>query len=51
MSAETISALKKLGFEVLTRPESAKLIIGRIDAGKLDALSKLAAVTWIAPAR
>ena len=48
-SAAAIEELKKLGFEVIAQPKSAKMVIGRITADKLDALSKLAVVTYVAP--
>jgi Ca-activated chloride channel family protein len=48
--AKTLAALKQLGLEVLGRPATANVVIGRIAADKLEALSKLAEVTRITPA-
>ena len=48
--AATLTALKQLGVEILAQPKSAKIVIGRISTDKLQALSKLAVVTWVAPA-
>jgi Ca-activated chloride channel family protein len=46
---KTLAALRQAGLEILGRPGAAKMVIGRIALDKLEALSKLAAVTWIAP--
>ena len=48
-SPETIEQLKKLGFEVLAQPKSAKLVIGRLPIEKLAALAELKAVRYVAP--
>jgi Ca-activated chloride channel family protein len=51
-AGETVlAALKKLGFEVTTKPGAMKMVIGRIDASKLKLLSELAAVKYVAPER
>lgn len=47
---KTLAALKAAGLEILARLKSARMVIGRIAAEKLEALSKLPAVTWIATA-
>jgi Ca-activated chloride channel family protein len=49
-SEATIAELKKLGFIVIAKPQTAKLVIGRISATKLKELAALAAVRYIAPA-
>jgi hypothetical protein len=46
----TLAALKKLGFELTGSARTAKLVIGRVDAVKLQQIAALAAVKWIAPA-
>jgi Ca-activated chloride channel family protein len=46
----TLAALKKLGFELTGSTRSAKLVLGRVDAAKLQQIAALAAVKWIAPA-
>jgi len=48
-SEKALAQLKLLGFEVVARPKSAKLIIGRIAVEKLEALSQLAVVRYVAP--
>ncbi len=48
-SAETIAQLKRLGFEVVLDPKSAKMIIGRLTIEKLEALAEVKAVLYIAP--
>lgn len=48
-SAQTLAALKQAGFELIAQPASAKVVVGRIDASKLKALSELADVIHIAP--
>ncbi len=42
-----LAALKKLGFEVISRPGQAKLLIGRISSDKLSQLAALAFVQHI----
>jgi Ca-activated chloride channel family protein len=49
VSAAVLEQLKKLGFEIVLQPKTAKMMIGRIDAGKLAELEKLTAVVYIAP--
>lgn len=49
IDAVTLGALKQAGLEILAQPKSARMVIGRIEAGKLLSLSKLDAVRWIAP--
>jgi len=48
-SATTLAALKQAGFELIAQPASANVVVGRIDAAKLKALSELADVVQIAP--
>lgn len=50
MSAETIKALKELGFVQKAQRQSDRVVIGTIDVRKLTALAKLAAVIRIDPA-
>jgi hypothetical protein len=45
-----IAKLKALGFEITAKPGAMKMVIGRIDAANLKALSELAAVKYVAPA-
>ncbi len=46
---EALAQLKQLGFEIVLDPKSAKLVIGRIAIEKLEALSKLDVVRYVAP--
>ncbi len=48
-SAETMSKLKELGFEVVLDPKSAKLVIGRLPIEKLGALAELKFVRYVGP--
>jgi Ca-activated chloride channel homolog len=48
-SESTIAQLKKLGFEIVLEPKSAKLLIGRIAIEKLEDLAKLNFVTYVSP--
>ena len=48
-SAETIAQLKRLGFEVVADPKSARMLIGRLSIEKLEALAGLEAVRYVAP--
>ncbi len=48
-SAENLAKLKELGFEVVLDPKSAKLIIGRLSIEKLEALTELKFVRYVAP--
>jgi Ca-activated chloride channel family protein len=49
MSAETLGQLKQLGFELLLKPKTGKLVIGRLPIEKLTALAELKAVRYVAP--
>jgi hypothetical protein len=46
---EVMESLKKLGFETLLEPKSAKLVIGRISIENLEKLAALKTVRFIAP--
>jgi len=48
-SAESLAALKALGFEVVLDPKTAKLVIGRLPIEKLEALAELKSVRYVAP--
>lgn len=48
-SPAVLAQLKALGFELVLDPRTAKLVIGRLPAEKLEALSKLAVVRYVAP--
>ena len=48
-SAETLAALKELGFELVLDPKSAKMVIGRLPIDKLEALVELKSVRFVAP--
>jgi len=48
-SAESLAALKGLGFEVVLDPMSAKLVIGRLPIEKLEALAELEFVRYVSP--
>ena len=48
-SDETIAELKKLGFEVVLDPKTAKMVIGRVAIEKLAALAELKFVRYVAP--
>jgi Ca-activated chloride channel family protein len=48
-SPQVIAELKKLGFEVVLDPQSAKMIIGRISVDKLASLLEVKAVKYISP--
>jgi Ca-activated chloride channel homolog len=48
-SAETIAALRKLGFEVVLEPKSSRMLIGRVAIEKLAALAEIKAVRYVAP--
>jgi Ca-activated chloride channel family protein len=47
-SEASLALLKNLGFEVTARPDRTKVVIGRLAADKLEALSKLAEVRYVA---
>jgi hypothetical protein len=48
-SEESLAELRKLGFEVVLDPKTAKLIIGRLPIGKLAELAELKSVRYVAP--
>jgi len=48
-SEATLAQLKQLGFEVVLDPKTAKLVIGRLSIEKLEALSDLKFVRYVAP--
>jgi Ca-activated chloride channel family protein len=48
-SDATMAELKKLGFEVVLDPKTAKLVIGRLPVEKLAALSELKFVRYVSP--
>ena len=48
-SDETLAKLNKLGFEVILKPKSGKLLIGRLPIDRLSTLAELKAVRYIAP--
>jgi Ca-activated chloride channel homolog len=48
-SEEAVAQLKRLGFEVLLEPKSARLVIGRLPVEKLEALAALGFVRYVAP--
>jgi len=50
VSAAALASLKALGFEVTAPPDKGQVIIGRIVAARLEALSKLACVRYVAGA-
>jgi Ca-activated chloride channel family protein len=49
-SAANLAALKKLGFELLAHPHSGRLVIGNLDAAKLQELARLPFVRYIGKA-
>jgi len=48
-SEATMAELKKLGFEVVLDPKTAKMVIGRLPVDKLAALAELKFVRYVAP--
>jgi hypothetical protein len=46
-SAAYLAALKKLGFELLAHPHGGRLVIGNLDAGKLQELARLPFVRYV----
>ena len=48
-SDDALAQLKALGFEVMLDPKSSKLVIGRIQIEKLEALAKLKFVRYVSP--
>ena len=49
LKPETVSAMKIIGFEVLTEMRSANAIVGSIAVDKIDDLAEIDAVTFISP--
>ncbi len=50
-SEATLASLEQLGFELLLKPKTGTLVIGRLPIEKLAALAELKAVRYIAPQR
>jgi hypothetical protein len=48
-SAESLAALRGLGFEVLLDPKSAKMVIGRLPVEKLETLAELSFIRYVSP--
>jgi hypothetical protein len=48
-SAEAMAELKALGFETVLDPKTAKLVIGRLPIGKIEALAELKFVRYVSP--
>ncbi len=48
-SAETLATLKQLGFELLLKPKTGNVVIGRIPIEKLAALAELQAIRYVTP--
>ncbi len=48
-SDATLAKLKELGFEVVLDPKTSKLVIGRLQIEKLEALADLKFVRYVAP--
>jgi hypothetical protein len=48
-SPAVIERLRKLGFEVVLDPQSARLVIGRLPVEKLEALTEIKEVRYVAP--
>ncbi len=48
-SPAAIEKLKRLGFEIVLQPKTAKMIIGRLPVANLKALSELSFVRYVAP--
>jgi Ca-activated chloride channel family protein len=48
-SEQTLAQLKRLGFEVVLDPKTAKMVIGRLAVEKLAMLAELSVVRYIAP--
>jgi len=48
-SAENLTQLKELGFEVVFDAKSSNLVIGRLPVEKLEALARLKFVKYVAP--
>jgi Ca-activated chloride channel family protein len=50
-SAETLNRLKKLGFEIILEPKSARILIGRMPIDRLSSLTEIQAVRYVAPVK
>ena len=48
-SAETMTKLKELGFEVVLDPKTAKMVIGRLPIEKLAGLVDIKPIRYVAP--
>jgi hypothetical protein len=48
-SAESLDELKKLGFEIILDPKTAKVVIGRLPLENLQKLAGLKSVRYVAP--
>lgn len=48
-SKEKIEQLKKLGLKILAEPRAIKMVIGRLEVGKLEALAQLEFVVLVMP--
>ena len=48
-SEAVIAELKKLGFEVVLDPKTAKMVIGRLPIEKLAALAEMKSVRYVSP--
>lgn len=51
LTEPALKKLKDLGVEITVRPQSGRIVIGKIDCAKLEALAALAEVRFVAPAR
>lgn len=48
-STATIEQLKRLGFEIIRKSKSSSVIIGRLPMERLEALTRLASVSYVEP--
>nr|AEQ20610.1 marine proteobacterial sortase target protein [uncultured bacterium CSLF43] len=48
-SDATLKKLRGLGVEIAARPQSGRIVVGKVDAARLDEIAKLAEVRFIAP--
>jgi hypothetical protein len=48
-SAESLAELKKLGFEIILDPKTAKLVVGRLPIENLQKLAELKSVRYVTP--
>jgi Ca-activated chloride channel family protein len=48
-SESTLKKLKDLGVEIAARPQSGRIVVGKVDAARLNDLAKLTEVRFIAP--